>query len=170
MEEKQVEREELVDIISEAARSIFEEILMEPVAQTSQDVILSPSSMNGYGVVLGLAEDFIGNTIINLPKDLAEYFTSKMNGMDIKEIGDEKDRTELVEGTIGEIVNMVGGRAITEFDNYNVRCDITPPTIFFGEQMKLISRGQIVYLRRYTVNKQELKLFITLKKNPDKTD
>lgn len=41
-----------------------------------------------------------------------------------------------VKSAMGELVNMLAGKLITRLDEQNISCNITPPTIFLGTDLK----------------------------------
>ncbi len=163
-----IERNELIKMLAANAKELFEEIVGEDIEQKNYDITLHPSKMNGYGLVLGFIEDFKGTLVMNVTKKVAYSLTSKMNCMDINQIEDADERDELVEASIGEVINMLGGKTITAFDQHGVKCNITTPTIMYGENMRLINRGNIIYKIDYKFNSSCIDLYVTLRKNKNK--
>lgn len=162
---KRLNRKELIEIMHESNRKLFEEIIQEEVKKEEFKPGISPVEINGFSVVLGFTEEIEGTVIINFSDRVARFITEKMNGFNIDEIEDEEERDELIEATIGEIINMIGGRAITEFQEYDIFSNITPPAIFYGEKMKFISKSQIVYKLPYKFSKYEINVYVTIKAN-----
>ena len=159
-----VNRIELIKIMHESNRKLFEEVVQDKVEKFDFRLGISPTILSGYCVVMELVEDIDGTLIINISRELAEYITERMNGFKLEELGDDEERDELIEATIGEVINMIGGRAISEFHNLGLECNITPPTIFYGEKLKFISRGKIVYELPYKLMNGDIKVYVTIEK------
>ena len=87
----------------------------------------SPSS--GFAVVIGVTGELEGRVIVDLKKETAVKFAEIMN---MEEIG---EFNELVKSTMGEIGNMISGRAVSKLQNEGFSFNITPPTLFEGENM-----------------------------------
>jgi len=162
---KNFDRKKLVESFAGFTKELFQEILGQEVLLKKIELKVNPSNISGFGAVISFVEDIAGNIVCNFPKEAAQKITEVMNGISLDELETEEEKQELMEGSIGEIANMVGGRAMTEFDHFGVRCNITTPTIFFGTNMKLISRGQIIYAINYEYNNDNaIEIFVTLKK------
>lgn len=162
---QKINRKKLVEIMHESNRELFEEILQLKVEKNEFKPGISPIEINGYSVVLGLTEEINGTIIINFSDEVAKIITEKMNGFNINDMDNPEEKDELVEATIGEIINMIGGKAITKFQEFDIFSNITPPTIFYGEKMKFISKSQIVYCLSYKFAKYEIFVYVSIKSN-----
>lgn len=86
----------------------------------------------GFAVVIGVvseSENINGRVILDMRKDTAIRFAEKMNFETIGQFND------LVRSSMGEIGNMISGRAISSLQNQGYDFNITPPTLFEGDNM-----------------------------------
>lgn len=161
----QYDRKQLVDIINNAVISLLGEISGLSTSIGATKLTLSPSMIDGYAVLMGLIEDYTGNFILNLSADVSRQITAIMNQVGEDSLSEGQESAELLEASIGEIANMIVGRAVTDFGQLGIRCDITTPTIFSGQNLKLVPRGQIVYESSITVGDKLVNVLTTLRKN-----
>lgn len=87
------------------------------------------SNSHGFAVIIGVTGDLEGRVIVDMSKSTAIKFAEIMNMEDIGEFND------LVKSSMGEIGNMISGRAVTKLQNEGGDFNITPPTLFEGENM-----------------------------------
>jgi chemotaxis protein CheX len=85
----------------------------------------------GFAVIIGVTGTLEGRVIIDMEKATALKFAEIMNMEDIGEFN------ELVKSSMGEIGNMISGRAISKLQDTGFDFNITPPTLFEGEQMTI---------------------------------
>jgi len=83
----------------------------------------------GFAVIIGVTGEVEGRVIVDMNKITAIKFAETMN---MEEIGEFND---LVKSSMGEIGNMISGRAISKLQNEGFGFNITPPTLFEGENM-----------------------------------
>lgn len=83
-------------------------------------------------VLIGLTGEIQGNVIISLKKELACKIAAAMMGeTSLLELG------EIGKSAISELCNMILGNAASIFYKRNISIDITPPTIFTGDNIEL---------------------------------
>ncbi|MCJ8344568.1 chemotaxis protein CheX [bacterium] len=87
------------------------------------------SNSLGFAVIIGVTGDLEGRVIVDMSQATAIKFAEIMN---MEEIGEFND---LVKSSMGEIGNMISGRAISKLQNEGGDFNITPPTLFEGENM-----------------------------------
>ncbi|MCB2297381.1 chemotaxis protein CheX [Clostridium tagluense] len=91
-------------------------------------------------VLIGLTGEIQGNVIISLSKKIACKIAAAMMGeislVELDEIG---------KSAISELCNMILGTAASIFYKKNISIDITPPTVFTGNNIELsLSKAVIV--------------------------
>lgn len=85
----------------------------------------------GVTVLVGLTDDMRGNVAYNMTEDTAKKIASTMMmGMPVAEMD------EMAQSAISELTNMVTGNAATNFAKYQLKVDISPPTLVVGSDFK----------------------------------
>ncbi|QCX33199.1 chemotaxis protein CheX [Caloramator sp. E03] len=92
----------------------------------------TPFEGNNLVILIGIAGDFHGSTILSLNDDSAKKIASlMMGGFPISTLD------EMAKSAIAELSNMILGHVSTAFSKNKINIDITPPTILTGENLKL---------------------------------
>ncbi|MCX8059527.1 MAG: chemotaxis protein CheX [Spirochaetes bacterium] len=159
------DRNKLVDIFSKQTEILLSEIISSDVKLESIELKINPANINGYVAILNIIEDVKGTIICNFDEESAKKITQIMNSVSIDEIESQQEKDELIEASIGEVANMVGGKAITDFANFGFKCNITTPTIMRGENLKIFGKSQIVYILTYYYDFHKIIVLIGLQKN-----
>lgn len=96
-------------------------------------------SSSDANVVLGVTGDLKGSIVFGFPEDLTFAMVKSMSGMDVKKLDG------FVASALGEVANIISGRAMTELVQHGHICDIVPPQIFVGEykSMSLIKEKTV---------------------------
>ena len=128
-------RVEYISPFVEGAFNVLKEVLGTDVKRG--DLYLKSSTMQIMGVaaLVGLAGEVEGRVLLDMTKDTALWVASGMNGEEMKVLDD------MVKSTITELANMITGQAITKLHSEGYKFDLTPPTIFTGDNM-MISNNQ----------------------------
>lgn len=93
----------------------------QPQVFTSQQV----------NVVCGVTGQVQGQVIFGMSLTTAGHIASKMVGLPVT------DFDALAASAIAELGNMISGNSITGLANAGFMCDITPPTIIRGSNVKI---------------------------------
>lgn len=89
--------------------------------------------------VIGMVGGVRGNIAYSLSKQTAAKILSIMLGAPVTELD------EIGHSGIGELANMFTGRAATLLSQAGVNCDLTPPSIIFGQDLSfVISSAQTI--------------------------
>jgi len=88
--------------------------------------------MKGVAVVVGVIGRIKGRIVFDLSEETALKIASKMDGGVFKSLEDEMARS-----IIGELANMITGRAVTKLEKENLHFSFTPPTIITGENLNV---------------------------------
>lgn len=91
------------------------------------------SSKSGDVVItIGVTGDLTGSVVLNMSETTAKTLASKMMfGMEVKELDD------MAKSAISELGNMVAGNSATYFLELNKNINITPPTLYTGNNMAI---------------------------------
>ena len=101
------------------------------------DLYLKSTAMPvmGVAVLVGLAGDVEGRVLLDMTMETALNIASVMNGEKLAEFDD------LGKSTISELANLITGQFVTMLHELNFQVDITPPTLFVGQQMEIAALG-----------------------------
>lgn len=89
----------------------------------------------GLAVIMGITGTLQGRVILDLSLPSAHKFASTI----LQEEIDEKE-SELIESCMGELANMITGRAVSMLNEMGHSIKVTPPTIFKGKELKITDK------------------------------
>ena len=113
-----------------SAYDVLEEMSGESVARGNLRLHKSPEcKSHGFAVIIGITGQVEGRVILDMSPPTAIKFAEIMN---MEEIGELDD---LVKSSMGEVGNMISGRAVSKLQNLGYDFRITPPTLFEGNDM-----------------------------------
>jgi chemotaxis protein CheX len=124
-------RIEYINPFIEASFDILNEVLKTNVKRNELYLKKLGESMKGVAVVIGVTGKVTGRIVFDMTEETALKLASKMNGENIKEFD------EMARSTIGELANMITGRAVTRLEKDNLSFYFTPPTIISGENLHI---------------------------------
>ena len=92
----------------------------------------SPYGSDAIAVIIGLTGNIRGQVIFSMNKTIAFSIASNMmGGMPINVLD------ELSKSAISELTNMILGNAATILSNKGVSVEITPPSVFTGDNIEV---------------------------------
>ena len=98
-----------------------------------------PYKSNNVLVLIGLTGKIYGSVVITFSKSLAcKIASAMMLGMNVPELD------EISKSAIGELCNMILGNTATLFSQKGVDIDITPPTIFTGDNIQMSPHKSVI--------------------------
>ncbi len=98
-----------------------------------------PYTEDSIIILIGLTGQISGTAVITFKKAIACKIASvMMMGMPVEQLD------EIAKSAIGELCNMILGNTATIFSKNGINIDITPPTIFTGENMELSIHKSVV--------------------------
>lgn len=111
----------------EATQEVFELMLdlevRESVASTNQD------GCGDFTIAIGVTGDLTGDVLYIFPKNtMLQMVRILTGGMEVDEVDD------FVTSAIGEISNIISGKALIALSQKDVSCDILPPQIIPSEK------------------------------------
>lgn len=86
---------------------------------------------NEANVIIGLTGDIEGSIVFSFSKEIALNIVNKMAGMEIDEID------KFVSSAIGEMANIISGKASTGLAEQSYECNIAPPQTVIGKESKI---------------------------------
>jgi len=123
--------QEYINPIFEAAKSVLKNMMQVEVERGELALRKSPFSAKKVNASIGVTGDLKGFIYYSMSEDTALEVFSKMSGMSM----DEFD--ELVSSAIGELANIVTGNSLTKLSELDYQCDITPPSITYGDNVQI---------------------------------
>ncbi len=114
-----------------AANSVLEMVL--GVAPTKGPLAMQPATFTSQqcNVVCGVTGQAHGQVIYGMSLTTADKIASHMLGQPIKTFD------QLAASAIAELGNMISGHAMSKLSESSYICDITPPTIIRGKDVKI---------------------------------
>ena len=79
-------------------------------------------------IAIGVTGDLEGEIFYHFPKETTLEIVKIMSGMDFSEVDD------FVTSAIGEIANIISGKALVSLSQEKIICDILPPKIIIAEE------------------------------------
>ena len=120
---------EYINPFVHAAFSVLKEILDVDIKRDRLKLKVSPIPTLGVAVVLGITGDVEGRVLYDMKKDTALKIAEVMNDEKLPEFD------ELVRATINELGNIITGRAVSALNDLGYTFDLTPPSLFSGDNM-----------------------------------
>ncbi len=134
--------EKLVSVFSEALSQIFEETGIKII--DIEDSELPSTRKNEVITSIGFTGKIKGTFILISTEKVAKKISDKMlSNMQIS--ANPKKFGPMNRAAIGEIANQISGRAMTILSTNNIECDITPPTMLTGNNIRIINTDTGVY-------------------------
>ncbi len=90
----------------------------------------------GIGIAIGVTGHLFGEIVYCFPSDTALEMVRTMSGMDFDVVDD------FVTSAIGEIANIISGKALVLLSQHNVVCDILPPKVIVLDNAVGSSNGK----------------------------
>ncbi len=139
-----MDSQELISILNpfiSASIEVIQDMAEVSAKRSKIDKKFGSVYSSGVSTVLGLNGKYKGRILLDTTVPTAIALAEKINGEEFKEI----DETVLY--TIIELNNIISGKAITEINNANKEYEfrLTPPGVFWGEEIKVSSPGWQVF-------------------------
>lgn len=122
---------EYINPFVEGAHDMLKELLSSDVQRGKLSLITTPIITQGVAALIGVTGDVEGRVVYDMNPATAIKIASQMNGEELTAFDD------LAKSTISELANMITGRAVSALNNKGYKFDITPPSVFEGENMKI---------------------------------
>ena len=126
----------LFQCFTSALEEVFHEtgIDLKEIRETSLSKAQNIQILTSIGITGSIKGTFIMLTDLKSATNIANTMMKSMN------LPGESDIFDAIkEAAIAEITNQISGHALTNLFNKNIQCDMTPPTILSGENIKLMT-------------------------------
>jgi len=127
-------RVEYINPFVESAFNLLKEVLMTEVKRGDLYLKSSNMSIMGVAAMVGLAGDVEGRVLFDMDKKTGLFVAGAMNGEEFTVLD------EMAKATIQELANMITAQAVTKLHDLGFRFDLTPPTLFTGDNMEISSK------------------------------
>jgi chemotaxis protein CheX len=123
---------EFINPFVAAAFTVLENMGNLKVKKGKLSVKASPIAGSEVNAVIGVTGDVKGQVLYSMTEETAKRLASTMMmGMPVTEFD------ELSKSAISELGNMITGNAASELGNSGLNCNITPPSLFMGENVRV---------------------------------
>ncbi len=123
----------LINPFISGTKEVFEVMAGLPVKRKSLSLKQDYKMFGEVSGIMGLAGDAVGSVVISFPRQLAESVVSKFLGIEEGEDVTEED----VRDGIGEILNMISGKAKTLLANTEYHFRLSIPTVIIGQDYEI---------------------------------
>ena len=136
---------EYINPIFNATQSILKDMLEMDIERGELQVKNKNFSAEKINASIGVTGDLEGFVYFSMKEKTALEIVRKMSGMEINEFSD------LASSAIGELANIITGNSITNLNNQGYECNITPPSITVGDNLKISTGpGQFLSIPLHT--------------------
>ncbi len=124
-------RTEIIQAFVGAARDVLAQEIGEPVEPQKVKLQGGPYKTTDVTVLIGLAQGIEGAVILGLTTETACHYIGHIMGEPVEELD------ELAQSGIGELANVIAGRAGALLGERGYPTVIAPPTIILGQDTTL---------------------------------
>ncbi len=126
---------DLIGFAINSTRDVFQTMLsMKLNVIESRLPMKSPNKIVGC---VSFAGDVMGNICVHVPTPFARVMTAAMLGMELDEVEDEGEISDV----IGEVSNMIGGDLKSRLCDAGFPCQLSIPSITRGNDFVIESKG-----------------------------
>ncbi len=97
-------------------------------------------------VIIGMTGDIKGSIVYSFSKDMALEVVETMSGMKMEELD------KFVTSAMGELGNIISGKATTGLAEQDLSCDIVPPQIVTGKDINISSESKQVLMVNFNTD------------------
>lgn len=123
-----------------ATDSVFESMLSlkpEKGNVTLQEELITDKEAN---VIIGMTGDIKGSIVYSFSEEMALKVVETMSGMKM----DKLDK--FVTSAMGELGNIISGKATVGLSEQELNCDIVPPQIVTGKEINISSEAESILM------------------------
>jgi chemotaxis protein CheX len=119
----------------DSARTVLGRVVDEPVEAGRLRLQETPAPCRGVAAIVGLAGEVEGRVILDMDPETALRLAGRMSGEPMTAL------TPLAQDTLGELVSMMAGRAVTTLHDRGFHLQPTPALVLVGENMTVTTPG-----------------------------
>lgn len=149
---------EFINPFVSAAFMVLEKVGKTKVSKGALSLASSPIAGMDVNTVIGVTGDILGQVIYSMSTDTAQKLASVMlMGLPIN------DFDEIAKSAISELGNIITGNAATELGNNGFCCNITPPSLFMGKEVKVSIKDLQILVIPVTTDLGEIHIYVALR-------
>lgn len=149
---------EFINPFVSAAFMVLEKVGKTKVSKGALSLAASPIAGMDVNTVIGVTGDILGQVIFSMSTDTAQKLASVMlMGLPIS------DFDEIAKSAISELGNIITGNAATELGNNGFCCNITPPSLFMGKEVKVSIKDLQILVIPVTTDLGEIQIYVALR-------
>lgn len=136
---------EYLNPIISATNQVFQTMLQLTPERGEISVTEGKLSDKEVNVIIGITGDIKGSIIYSFPKKMTLDMVAVMSGMEMP------DLDKFVISAVGEIANIISGKAAIGLSEENFQCDIAPPQTVIGKEVTILTDSeQVLVVSFYT--------------------
>lgn len=125
---------EYVNPFIESSAEVLQEVAQLGTDRGALELKDPNSPFRDVCVILGIVGQIHGQVVYGFDDDIAKKVISKMMmGAEVNELD------EMAKSALGELGNMITGKASIKLDSIGVSIDISPPTLVMAKNLKISS-------------------------------
>ena len=148
---------EYVNPFVTSCHKILEMVLQETPTRDQLTALPTTFTSEQLNVTLGVTGAVTGTVIYGMSLVTADRIASTMIGQPIKTFD------QLAASAIAELCNMISGNALTLLSEAGFVCDIAPPTLIRGSNLKISTFSVPAIIVPFTVTQGSFKVTVGLK-------
>ena len=140
-----------------ATDSVFQSMLsVKPIKDNIfvQEDLVTDKEAN---VIIGMTGDVKGSIVYSFSEDMALKVVEAMSGMEMQKLD------KFVTSAMGELGNIISGKATTGLAELDLSCDIAPPQIVTGKNINISSEADQVLMVRFNTDLGEFDVGFSIK-------
>jgi chemotaxis protein CheX len=114
---------------------VFEQEVKERLRRTDLKLDQVKRTADDIAALIAVTGEIEGMVVLEMSRGTAKHVASTMAGYSMLMYD------PLVDSAIGELANMIVGRATGELESLNLHCDIAPPAVISGKGVEISSFG-----------------------------
>lgn len=132
--------------IIDATDSVFQTMLaLKPEkgeVSIQEDFVMDKEA----NVIIGMTGDIKGSIVYSFSKDMALKVVEAMSGMEMQKLD------KFVTSAMGELGNIISGKATSRLAEQDLNCDIIPPQIVTGGDVTISSESDKVVMVNFNTD------------------
>lgn len=123
-----------------ATDSVFQTMLAVKPEKQNVSVGTELVTNKEVNVIIGMIGDIKGSIVFSFSCEMALAVVEAMSGMEMQKID------KFVTSAMGELGNIISGKATTGLAELDLSCDIAPPQIVTGKEINISSEAEKILM------------------------
>ncbi|MBU1078554.1 MAG: chemotaxis protein CheX [Spirochaetes bacterium] len=153
-----MDKDQIIPFVN-ASSEILTELLKEKPIPGQVNVVDRINKTQGLLIIIGITGGLSGRIIIDITFEQVYQLTNAILREEVAH-----DNLELIESAIGELGNMITGRAVSDLNEMGYNLNITPPTIVKGKEVEIMELKQKMLVVPLKTNIGDILLNLSVQK------